>query len=148
MNKKENILAIKSAIAATSNINLVRSRGHKIDVDIPIILDDRVEGLRKTKQVRLVLEKIVAADLERCKEAKVRAGKGKMRGRKYKKKKGALVIVSKDCELLRAARNIAGVDAVRCEDLNAELLAPGAQAGRLTIFTKAALEKLDKMFVK
>ena len=69
-----------------------------------------------------------------------------MRGRRYTVKKGPLVIMSKNCPALKASRNIPGVDAVSSANLNAELLAPGAQAGRLLITTKAALDSLQKKF--
>ena len=72
-----------------------------------------------------------------------------MRGRKYKKKKNVLLIVSKKSELEKSARNIPGIDIVRVEKLNAELLAPGAVPGRMAIFTKGAITKLgkDKLFM-
>ena len=67
-----------------------------------------------------------------------------MRGRKYKKKKGPLIIVSGNCPLLKAAKNIPGLDVSSSDELNIEMLAPGSQAGRLTVITKKALESLDK----
>ncbi|MBR9691209.1 50S ribosomal protein L4, partial [Candidatus Woesearchaeota archaeon] len=66
------------------------------------------------------------------------------RGRKYKKKKGILFVVSKDCSLEKAARNIPGIDIAVVNSLNAKLLAPGAVPGRLTLFTEAAIDKLEK----
>ena len=88
-------------------------------------------------------------ELERTAKRKVRSGRGKMRGRKYRVKKGPLIVVEKDCKLLKAARNILGVDIVSVDQVNAELLAPGADIGRLTLFTKAAIDKMskDKMFM-
>ena len=59
--------------------------------------------------------------------------------------KSAIIAVSKDAPLLRSARNIPGVDAVRVSDLSAELLAPGAKAGRLAIYTEAALAEIAKL---
>jgi len=146
VNKKESLLAIKSAIAATSNSKLVRNHGYLFEGQLPIIMDDEFEKISKTKEVEKVLEKIMASDVERCKRRKIRPGRGKMRGRAHKKKKGPLIIVSSECSLLKSAKNIAGVDVVPLEKLDAELLAPGAQAGRLAIFTKPAFEKLDEVF--
>ena len=37
-----------------------------------------------------------------------------------------------------------GIDIVKVNALNAELLAPGAVPGRLTLFTEQALTKLEK----
>ncbi len=134
INSKERVLAIKSALAASA------------DMGSPVIMVDNFEGIKKTKDVISVLSKIMHKELERCGVKKVRAGKGKMRGRRYSRKKGPLIIASRDCAMLRAARNIAGIDAVSADNVNAELLAPGAQIGRALIATKSALERLQKKF--
>jgi len=144
MNTKERRLAISSAIAATANKTLVTKRGHITEIT-PIILDTRAEEMSKTKDVIALMNKLnLGKELERAAIKKVRAGKGKNRGRKYKKRKGPLFVVSNKCNLSRAAKNIPGVDIKNVNLLNAELLAPGTVAGRLTIYTAAALEKLDK----
>lgn len=142
MNKKERLRALYSAIAATMDKNLVSARGHRIkDVPhIPVVLDDSAEKLNKTKDVIQLLGKLgMKEELERCSEKGVRAGKGKMRGRKYKKKKGPLVIIKEDHGFAKALRNIPGVDVVRAKELSVEMMAPGTHPGRLTIWTKSAL---------
>ncbi|MBU4501784.1 MAG: 50S ribosomal protein L4, partial [Nanoarchaeota archaeon] len=83
-------------------------------------------------------------ELERSSVRKIRAGKGKTRGRKYKTRKGPLIVVSDKCELQKSAKNIPGVDITTIRSINAELLAPGCVPGRLTIFTDKAIERLDK----
>lgn len=146
INRKENELAVKSALAASANLKLLAKR-HRIEKLIPpVIIVDDFENIDKTKEIAGFLDKILAEEMKRCKEKKIKPGKGKTRGRKYRKKKGPVVIASKDCPLLRSARNIAGIDAVAVDDINIALLAPGAQAGRLTILTKAALDQLGKRF--
>lgn len=45
---------------------------------------------------------------------------------------------------MKAAANVPGVEAVEVKHLNAELLAPGAEPGRLTLWTKAAINILEK----
>ena len=75
---------------------------------------------------------------------KVRAGRGKLRGRKYKVNKSLLIVVSDKCNLINSANNLLGIDIVKVNSLNAELLAPGAVPGRLTIFTEKAIEKMEK----
>ena len=67
-----------------------------------------------------------------------------MRGRKYKKRKGPLLVVSSECKLLNSGKNIPGVEIIEVSRLNAELLAPGCAAGRLTLFTEAAIDRLEK----
>lgn len=145
INEKERLLAIKSALAAATVIELVRKRGHKAD-EVPIIFTDDFENISRSKDARALLEKIMNKELERCSEKKIRAGKGKMRGRKYVTKKGPLIIVSKKCGIMKAAQNITGVDIVQVSQLNAELLAPGTHVGRLAIFTKSSLAELEKKF--
>ena len=71
---------------------------------------------------------------------KVRAGRGKMRGRRYKQRKSLLIVTG--THPLRAARNLAGVDVVTVTDLTTDLLAPGTQAGRLTVWTEGAIRSL------
>ena len=109
-----------------------------------------VESLKKTKEVKNILEKLKLKDeLKRVAVKKVRAGRGTMRGRKYNKKKGPLVVVSKACQLGKAARNLPGVEVVRVDSLNVALLAPGTQPGRLTIWSEGAITKLKeaKLFI-
>ncbi|MFY9201556.1 MAG: 50S ribosomal protein L4, partial [Methanosarcina flavescens] len=73
-------------------------------------------------------------------------GRGKLRGRKYKNKKSILIVAGEDAPILKAARNLAGVDVTTVDSLNAELLAPGTHAGRLTIWTESAIKKLEGAF--
>lgn len=147
INKKERRKAIRSAIAATANPSIVKSRGHKFDVELPIIIEDSLEGLTKASEMKEFLQAInLWDDILRAKNKKIRAGKGKMRGRKYKRKKSILIVASEDMGIVRATRNLPGADAVLVEALNAELLAPGAHAGRLTIWTESSLSKLEGVF--
>ena len=71
-----------------------------------------------------------------------------MRGRKYQTKIGALLVTADKSDLERSARNIVGFECVTVNSLNAELLAPGAEPGRLVLFTKSAIKKIadGKMF--
>ena len=144
INQKEKRLAIKSALAASTNSELLKIRGHSYSQ--PIIFVDDFDNIKSTKAIYGLLEKIAAAELKRAEEKKVRAGKGKMRGRRYSRKKGPLVILSKNCPAVKASRNIPGIDAISVPNINVELLAPGTQAGRLIITTKGALEKIQKRF--
>jgi len=148
INYKERILAIKSAIASTALKDIVTMRGHLFDnVILPIVVDDSFEGIKKTKQVKIFLEKIgLEAELERANKKKIRAGRGKMRGRPYKRKKGPLIVVAEDKGVIDAAKNIGGVDCCLAKNLNAELLAPGTSPGRLAIFTESAIKKLGEIY--
>ncbi len=86
-------------------------------------------------------------DVVRAKAGKnIRAGRGKTRGRKYKTPRGPLLVVGEDKGISLAARNHPGVEVVVVDNLNAELLAPGTHPGRLTLYTRSAVEKLGDLF--
>jgi len=150
INVKERRFAIRSAVAATCNQDLVKERGHKVEnvPQIPLIVDDELANIKKTKEAREIFKKIgIFEDITRAKKGrKIRAGKGKLRGRKYKKAKGPLIVVADDKGIGLGARNLSGVDVVTVKNLNAELLAPGTHPGRLTVFTKSAIEELGGLF--
>jgi len=150
INKKENRKAIRSAMSATLLKEVVAERGHKLPVEYPFVVSGAVESLSKTKEVeKLLLDLGFSEELERSAQKKVRAGIGTMRGRKYRRKKGVLIVASGDCPLLKAAKNVPGIDAVEVKSLNAELLAPGADAGRVTLWTEKAVQKVadEKLFM-
>lgn len=148
--KKENRLALRSAIAATGSKEIVASRGHIVDEvpDFPLVTIDEIQDLKKTKDVEDTLMNLgVWPDIFRSKESrKIRAGKGKMRGRKMKQAIGPLLVITKNNGVAEAARNLPGLEIVSVENLNAELLAPGTHPGRLTVWTNSAFENLDKTF--
>ena len=149
MNRKERQFAIRSAIAITANKDKVSERGHLIEniVEIPLVLVNDVEKIKKTKDVREVLEATgVIPDIQRASVKKIRAGKGKMRNRKYKKKKSVLIVVGKNEGIFQAARNFTGVDICEVQNLNAELLAPGGHCGRLVIWSESAMSQLGALF--
>src|SRR4030065_1211117 len=127
--KKERHLALLSAIAATASKATVVSRGHEVSgvPQIQLIVTDDIAGLTKAKEVEEALACLgVAGDISRVRNSrKVRAGKGKHRGRKMKQAVGPLIVVAENKGLIDAASNIPGVDIVAVKNLNAEILAPG-----------------------
>jgi len=145
VNRKEMRKALRSAIAASAITELVVQRNHIFDGVLPKVIVDDFEDISRTKEVVEVFEAVgVYGDIQRAAERKrIRAGKGKMRGRRYTIKKSILVVVSKPCSVMSAARNLPGIDIVSVKDLNVELLAPGAHAGRLTLWTKSAVGFLE-----
>ena len=145
INKKENRLAIRSAISATVQADVVKGRGHRIPKDYPFVVADDVEKIAKTKDLSNALVALGLGDeLARTANRSIRAGKGKMRGRKYKTKIGPLLVIGDACDLEKAGKNLPGVTVVKARELNAELLAPGAAPGRITLWTKHACEVLAK----
>lgn len=138
INVKERRKAIRSAIAATANPDLVN-----VSLKLPIIIESKIENFKKTKDVNEFLSKIgLEEEISRTKTKKIRSGKGKRRGRKYKRKKGILFVVSDKCPLQKSSLNIPGADVVTVDSLNAALLAPGTHAGRLTIWSEPAIKKM------
>jgi large subunit ribosomal protein L4e len=143
INEKERKLAVRSAIAATTDADLVSERGHEFDddVDLPLVVSDEFEDLVKTQDVVDVLDALgVHADVERADETKIKAGQGKTRGRKYRRPSSILFVTSE--EPSTAARNLAGADVTTAREVNAEDLAPGTEPGRLTVWTESAVAEV------
>jgi large subunit ribosomal protein L4e len=162
LNSKQKTLARNSAIAATVNPEMVSSRGHNFDENVrfPIIIDSYTESREgsiekfdveslplqnSTRKFVAMMEGLgLGADLNRAKSGRtIRAGKGTMRGRKYRTPKSILLVVANRDGLHKAARNVPGVDVVAAKDLCAEDLAPGGDLGRLTVWTKSAIKAME-----
>lgn len=143
INRREYEKALKSAIAATANKTIVEQRGHKIGPisELPLVVEDAFESLNKTREVIETLKNLgLAGELERSSVKKTNAGKGKARGRPYDHRKSVLIVVGEDKGVKKSAGNIPGVDAATVKEIDVELLAPGTHAGRLTVWTKSAIE--------
>jgi large subunit ribosomal protein L4e len=150
LNDKERKKAIRSCLAAALNKECVEARGHIMPKNYPFIVEEKICDVQKTKDVQKIFESLGLKDeLLRVKEPMVRSGRGKSRGRKYRSKKGPLVVVAKDCKLLRSAKNIPGVEVSLIKNVNCDLLAPGANLGRLTLFSEDAIKELKdkKLFI-
>lgn len=147
INNKERILAIKSAIAATVKLELVKSRHNVSDLELPIVVKNDIENVKKTKELEKIIQSLnLYSDIVRARKKKIRAGRGKMRGRKYRKKKSILFVMNEDKGIINACKNVPGVDVCLLKNLNAELLAPGTQPGRLTVWSENAIKNLGEMY--
>lgn len=149
VNQKERVLARKSALAATACAECVKARGHQFDdnVSFPIVVDDAVQDIATTADVYGLFEKIgISYDVDRAKDGtKIRAGKGKMRNRKYRTPVSVLLVISeKDAPVVKGAKNLPGVQVETVSSINASVLAPGGDAGRLTVYTKSAIAKIGE----
>ncbi|MBT0159020.1 50S ribosomal protein L4 [Candidatus Bathyarchaeota archaeon A05DMB-2] len=148
--KKEARLALLSAIAATASKKTVAERGHQIDdvPQFPMVVTDDIQSLTKTKEVEEALLQLgLMLDVYRVRDSrKIRAGKGKHRGRKMKQAVGPLIVIAENRGLAEAASNIPGLDVVTVNNLNTELLAPGTHMGRLTLWTNSAVAQLAKLY--
>ena len=149
INDHERRLARNAALAAVRDPSLVSSRGHRFDEDLslPVIVEDGIEAVdtdRATREGLRILNRLgVIADVDRAKEGRhIRAGRGKMRGRRYRQPRSLLIVVKEAEKVRRLFGNLAGVEVVSPAALNAEVLAPGGDPGRLTVFSEGALEVL------
>ncbi|MBI1972379.1 50S ribosomal protein L4 [Candidatus Woesearchaeota archaeon] len=144
INSKERRKAIRSALAATVDQEVVKERGHQFKHLTPII-DAKIESLQKAKDVIKALYSLkLEEEIMRVAEPKIHAGHGKSRGRRYKAKKGPLIVVANKCTLQKAAASLPGIDVCEVHKLNINLLAPGGDAGRLTLFSERAVEKMKQ----
>ncbi|ABL77639.1 50S ribosomal protein L4 [Thermofilum pendens] len=147
VNRKEKRKALLSALAAVASRDFVLKRGHVVpDIPLPVVVADDLESISKARDLRAFLEKLgLWKDVERAQtNTRVRAGKGKMRGRRYKKPKSLLIVVGEARGIELAARNMPGVDVVTYKELSVLHLAPGGNPGRLTVFTKSAVKGLEE----
>ncbi len=146
INRKELLMAKLSALRATSEPELVKARGHLFDekLTVPVVVKDDFEAIKSTKEAIKTLSSIgVYEDVERASAGKnIRAGRGKMRGRRYRIPRSVLVVVSKDCPATRSVRNLPGVEVTTPAAVNVSMLAPGGAPGRLLIVTEAALQTM------
>ncbi|KAG5498991.1 hypothetical protein GH5_03685 [Leishmania sp. Ghana 2012 LV757] len=149
INLHQKRFAVVSALAASSVPSLVMSRGHKIEnvPEVPLVVEDSIQGYEKTKEAVAFLKAIAAIDdVNRVNDSReIRAGRGKMRNRRYVARRGPMLVMP-DNKGTRAFRNIFGLDLANVGALNLLHLAPGGHVGRFVIWTKSAFEQLDKIF--
>ncbi|KAK1270197.1 60S ribosomal protein L4 [Acorus gramineus] len=151
VNIKQKRFAVASALAASAVPALVMARGHRIESvpELPLVISDSAESIEKTSSAIKVLKQVGAfPDAEKAKDSHaIRKGKGKMRNRRYVNRKGPLIVYGTEgSKLVKAFRNIPGVDVANVDRLNLLKLAPGGHLGRFIIWTKSAFEKVDSVF--
>lgn len=150
VNENERRLARNAALAALRDAALVSARGHRFDEDLslPVIVEDAIESMEAeegaTREGVALLERLgLSRDVARAKEGRhIRSGRGKMRGRRYRQPRSLLFVVKEPAKVRRFFGNLPGVEIVTPASLNAEVLAPGGDPGRLTVFSEGALEVL------
>lgn len=148
--------ATASALAASSNAALLMARGHHVSTvpEVPLVVSSTAfadSAITKTSAAVALLKSVGAGpDVEKVKTSrKLRAGKGKLRGRRYRQRRGPLVVYSPEedgKDLVRAFRNIPGVETSSVYALNLLQLAPGGHLGRFIIWTSSAFAALDKIY--
>ncbi len=144
VNKKEMLIAIKSALSATADKKLIIEKyeslkDKKLDINFPIIIESSILKL-KIKEFQSLLKNILGNDLFEIgiRKKKVRAGKGKLRGRRYKRNAGLLLVIGKGEEFKTGLFEIK-----KSNSLNVTDLAKGG-LGRLVIFSEEAIKELKE----
>jgi len=143
--------ALVSALAASAVPALVQARGHRVEkvAEVPLVIaNDAVKGLQKTSAAVKLLKSINAFDdVQKVKDSKkVRPGKGKARNRRYVQKRGPLVLYDQKTDMVRAFRNIPGIELCSVNRLNILQLAPGGHVGRFIIWVQDAFQKLEQLY--
>jgi large subunit ribosomal protein L4e len=138
MNKKEAIMALKMAMASTSMIDYIKRRYSSLSglkLDLPLVISSEILAL-KTKQFFEFLRNSLGEAYDvALKNKRVRAGKGKARGRRYKENAGLLLIIGKN-----EKASIPGIEIRRLDEIEAQDLWP---LGRLTIYSENAMKELN-----
>jgi large subunit ribosomal protein L4e len=148
LNKKENKLALCSAIAATAIKQIIQNKGHKIDkIDsFPLVVSDDIEKISNAKEIGKVFDSLnLNQDLDRLKQRKKRTGKSALRGRGKKIGKSVLFVTKDSKNLAKACGSYPGVEAKSVKDLSVLDLAPGSVPIRLTVYSKSAIDELSKI---
>jgi len=145
--------ATASAIAASSNAALLMARGHNVSSvpEVPLVVSSTAFRLVKTSAATTLLRAVGAGpDIDKVRKTrKTRAGKGKMRGRRFRQRRGPLLVFNPEEDgvtLGRAFKNVPGVESCSVHALNLLQLAPGGHLGRFVIWTSSALAALDKIY--
>jgi large subunit ribosomal protein L4e len=150
INQNQKRYAVASALAASALPSLVMARGHRIGevTEIPLVIEDGVEGITKTKSAVAALKDCGAFDdaEKAANSKKMRAGKGKLRGRRHTMRRGPLVVYANDNGLVKAFRNLPGVETASVDSLSLLQLAPGGHLGRFIVWTKGAFQKLNEIY--
>ena len=149
INKKEKLLGLCSAIAATARRDLIQKRGHNVEniSSFPIIISNDVESISKTKELERALVSLgLGPDLIRAKSChKARSGTSRRRGRQARSGTSALIVVENKEKIGRLSDSIPGVEIKSVRALSALDFAPGSRPVRLTIFSQNAIEQLKEM---
>mmetsp|Transcript_35960 Transcript_35960/g.42950 ORF Transcript_35960/g.42950 Transcript_35960/m.42950 type:complete len:377 (-) Transcript_35960:40-1170(-) len=150
INTTQKRYAVTSALAATAVPALVMARGHRIDEvpEIPLVVDNSIESTKLTSKAVDILTAVGAYDdvAKAIDSKQIRAGKGKLRNRRYTLRRGPLVIYSENDGIQQAFRNLPGVELCCVNSLNLLQLAPGGHMGRFCIWSQSAMEALSTIY--
>ncbi len=142
INKKEKIAAIKSAISASTNLDIVGSLHRIKNAELPIIVEDKINDITKTKELYKVLSSLgLESEVDRAKDKNIRAGRGKMRGRKYKRKLGLSIITTDPSRLRKSAENL-NINVIDVKNLGISDVSHAGKPGRLIVWSQGAISSI------
>ncbi len=145
INNKEWLLGLKTGLLASLNKDIIIKNGQRVPKTYPIVLDESFNQITKTKDFKKVLEDLGFKDeIERVSKVKIRAGRGKMRNRKYKTKRGPLIVVDNEENIVKVSRNLKGFDIIPVDLLLVKDFGMDVNPGRTVLFTKSAIEKIKE----
>ncbi|KAI9253792.1 ribosomal protein L4 domain-containing protein [Phascolomyces articulosus] len=149
-NLNQKRFATASALAASALPSLVMARGHRVEQieEVPLVVNDAAQTLTKTKDAVALLKALNAYEdvVKVSNSRKLRAGVGKIRNRRHRQRRGPLVIYNEDNGIVKAFRNLPGVELCNVRRLNLLQLAPGGHVGRFVVWTQSAFSLLDELY--
>jgi large subunit ribosomal protein L4e len=147
INRKEYLLAIKSAIAGCTKQDILKSKRMYEGKPLPLIIDNKIENVANTKELLTILNSLgLSSDLERSHKPHLKKGlKRSSKNRSFRK--SVLIVVDNMEKVGKAGRNIPGVDVVSIKKLSIGKLAPGALP-RISIWSENAAKEVEKAIEK
>jgi len=140
INKKELLIAFNTGFAGTINEKALEKKYGK-NIPSGLVFSNDILEI-KTKDFLEILKSIYADKISSVlKTKKIRAGIGKMRGRKYKKSAGLLFVLGSKESMKRKGIEVVNIDELRISDL-----APNGEPGRVTFYTEEAVKEIEERF--
>lgn len=146
VNKKEKLLALCSAIAATTKSELIKRRGHKIkdEIQLPIVVSNEIESVVKSKDLEKILLKLGLED--DLKRTFIRRNKSLHKNSTNRRSAlSVLILVGNDEKIGRLSNSLPGITVKSVKSVSVLDLAPGSKPVRLTIFSENAIKELSNL---
>ncbi len=143
INAKEYVRALESALAGCAQVRDIKQRQDFGASALPIVVDNRIEGIDKTKELVKVINALgLGNELDASHKPSRRKGIRRLARQRHFRK--SMLIVAKNIDNVgRAGRNIAGVDVCTVDRLTVGKLAPGSTP-RITIWSEDAISGVEK----
>lgn len=140
INKKELLMAFNSALAGTVDAKFLEKKYGK-KVESGFVFDDKILDV-KTKDFIITMKKVFGDAFSTVlKHKSIRAGIGKMRGRKYKSNAGLLFVLGNE-EIMKRK----GIEVINVNALTVKALSPNGEPGRLVCYTETAIKEIGERF--